>query len=307
MEFHQLECFVVLAETLNFSTTAKTLFISQPAVTAQINKLENEIGCLLFNRNTRNVQLTAAGEKLYASSKNILVDLNNMIMITRHSAQESTLDFTIGYENNLLNNELLPLIIKKFNQKCPRINVILKMTNFREKNNLFESNQVDVLFTIRDFTTTKRKDNFIELYRGKFVCTVSLKSKLKTLSEISASQLKKQTLILLNPITAPPEMNLFERILMKENPQIPIIFSDNQISGLIMTKSNLGVAIMPDFIAGNDPEVAIIPYKSQKYVSFGLLKNTANSSENELISYFEKVSKEVYGEYIKERQFKLMM
>ncbi|MFT8870471.1 MAG: hypothetical protein ABF906_09655, partial [Liquorilactobacillus nagelii] len=109
------------------------------------------------------------------------------------------------------------------------------------------------------------------------------------------------------PITAPPEMNLFERILMKENSQIPIIFSDNQISGLIMTKSNLGVAIMPDFIAGNDPEVAIIPYKSQKYVSFGLLKNTANSSENELISYFEKVSKEVYGEYIKERQFKLMM
>ena len=62
MTIYQLECFIAVAEELNFSAAAQRLFTTQPAVTYQINTLEKETGLHLFDRTTRRTKLTAAGQ-----------------------------------------------------------------------------------------------------------------------------------------------------------------------------------------------------------------------------------------------------
>ena len=57
-------CFISVARTLSFSTTARELMISQQAVSRHIRNLEEEIGYPLFLRNYQTVELTKAGEKL---------------------------------------------------------------------------------------------------------------------------------------------------------------------------------------------------------------------------------------------------
>ena len=61
MTIYQLECFIAVAEELNFSAAAERLFTTQPAITYQINALEKETGLHLFERTTRRTKLTAAG------------------------------------------------------------------------------------------------------------------------------------------------------------------------------------------------------------------------------------------------------
>ena len=65
MTIYQLECFIAVAEELNFSAAAERLFTTQPAITYQINALEKETGLHLFERTTRRTKLTAAGQSFY--------------------------------------------------------------------------------------------------------------------------------------------------------------------------------------------------------------------------------------------------
>lgn len=72
MDKTQLKNFVALAQTLNFTEVARREFISQPALTKQITRLEGELGVTLFHRTSHGVSLTFAGEEFYKYASDIL-------------------------------------------------------------------------------------------------------------------------------------------------------------------------------------------------------------------------------------------
>lgn len=79
IETKQLRYFIAVAESSSFSKAAKKLYITQPALSQQISKLEEELGVVLFDRNTRFIQLTAAGRDLYRRALHLLRELENMV------------------------------------------------------------------------------------------------------------------------------------------------------------------------------------------------------------------------------------
>ncbi len=72
MEIRQLVYFVAVAEKGTITEAAKSLHISQPPVSVQLKLLEEELGCVLFDRNTRHMELTEAGQKFYQRASAIL-------------------------------------------------------------------------------------------------------------------------------------------------------------------------------------------------------------------------------------------
>lgn len=75
MDLAQLKNFVALAQVLNFSTVARQAFISQPALTKQISRLEEELGVQLFRRTKHGVSLTYAGSEFYTYASSVVEDM----------------------------------------------------------------------------------------------------------------------------------------------------------------------------------------------------------------------------------------
>ena len=86
MELRQLRYFVAVADTLNFSRAAESLYVSQSALSKQISELEQELGVTLFERDRRNVALTRAGRILLNEAKGILIQSEKLVPLLRHEA-----------------------------------------------------------------------------------------------------------------------------------------------------------------------------------------------------------------------------
>lgn len=77
MELRHLRYFLAVAETHNFTQAAANCYVAQSALSQQIARLEKEVGATLFNRTSRSVRLTAAGELLEPLARRILADVEN--------------------------------------------------------------------------------------------------------------------------------------------------------------------------------------------------------------------------------------
>lgn len=125
MTQQRLKCFVAVAETLNFSKASEMLFISQPALSRQIEKLEDELQCRLFQRDKRSVQLTRDGIICLRYARGILDAYDNLeeaLKLSR-SALSGTLHLGYGGRSHL---KYITAGLKKLRVANPLIHVDIR-------------------------------------------------------------------------------------------------------------------------------------------------------------------------------------
>lgn len=291
MHFKQIECFVNLAETLNFSRTAEYLFITQPTVTNQINTLEDELGLKLFIRTKRKVDLTPAGLSFYNDMKEILTKTNIAMAKAKHYAHTFESNLAICYEGNV-EVQHLPDILKTFNEKYPHVHVYLKMADFREKRNLFTSHDFDLIFAVRESIEDLSDIGFVELFRAKFVCVLPKNHPLSAKPIIEIDDLLEYSLILLDPLKCPTEMARVQKEIQVHCPSATVYFSDHPLITYTMIKGNLGIAVMPDFVCPEDSALSIIPMNIDETISYGIAWHKKDDRKE--IKGFVALTKETY-------------
>ena len=85
MNLRDLRYFIALAETRHFGRAAEACFVSQPTLSTQLKKLEEELGVALFERAPRNILLTPAGEQILRHAKLALSHVASMQEIAKHT------------------------------------------------------------------------------------------------------------------------------------------------------------------------------------------------------------------------------
>ena len=97
LELRHLRYFLAVAEELNFSRAAERLHIAQPALSAQIRTLESQLGCRLFLRTTRRVELTPSGKQLLDDARDILARADEAVAKVRAVARGELGVVRIGF------------------------------------------------------------------------------------------------------------------------------------------------------------------------------------------------------------------
>ena len=145
MEQHlsQYKIFYEVARCGNISRAAKELYISQPAISKSIQKLEENLGCKLFSRSSRGVVLTDEGQLLYGHVKEAFETLTLGEDKLKRSIDLGVGHLQIGVSSTLCKYMLLPYL-KEFIKLYPHINISITCQSTNDTLKLLEENKIDV-------------------------------------------------------------------------------------------------------------------------------------------------------------------
>ena len=141
----ELECFVAVAEESNFSKAARRLNLTQPPLSRHIRSLEGKLGSRLFDRNTRSVALTPAGEMFLRDAAIMLVALDSAVDSVRRAALGETARLRIAFVGALL-DESFVRVIQEFRKTHPRCQVHLSDLPPGAQMERIENGSVDIAF-----------------------------------------------------------------------------------------------------------------------------------------------------------------
>lgn len=138
MEIRQLRYFIAVADTLNFSRAAESVYLSQSSLSRQIMELEKEVGVPLFNRSTRKVVLTDAGRALQISAKEFISRWEKLIpearKLTSDSLRSPTL--TLGVDDRALEQPVRRKQVMKLlyalRQEYPGLRILIRHCSYQE-------------------------------------------------------------------------------------------------------------------------------------------------------------------------------
>lgn len=245
MELRHLRYFCAVAEEGNFSLAAKRLNVSQSGVSGQVRDLENEIGVLLLRRGPREVTLTPQGVIFFEEAKEILHRAEHAVALVLRSSRGEVGRLSVGLCGPVTST-ILPEVIRKFRQRFPGIELVLKERTSAEQVKCLIDGQIDIAFT-RGVPPDMRHLVHHEMLRKEPVVVVMHRShKLCAEKTISVASLASERLVLYCREGAP---ELFDNIIAtfkkaKFSPQIADL-PVSWLSILTMVESGEGVGLVP--------------------------------------------------------------
>lgn len=194
MTITQLQYALALAEHGNFTLAAEKCFVTQPTLSMQIQKLEEELGVLIFDRSKKPIQLTQVGEKIIEQARRIVNESERIQDIIDIYKGFVGGDFKLGIIPTVM-PVLLPMFLNTFIKKYPKVNLIIE-----------ERNTADILQRLKNghldagiLATPLEDDDIIEkvLYYEPFVGYVPTTSVLYQKEKINPDDLNINELLLL--------------------------------------------------------------------------------------------------------------
>ena len=273
MNMDHLKLFTNLAETLNFSQTAKNLHLTQPAVTQAINSLEQEVGFKLFKRTKRQVSLTKGGHVLYTNVQPLLIKFTTAVETARVAQERDVATLSIGYTETYYELQQFPKLIKEFNKLHPASHVYLENFDHNLLRQHLLNQECDVTFPMQDSIQDDQNIAFIPLITGRFACIVPTSNPLANHTTIDITELADQTLIFLNANQCPPRQFAIQQLLQKACPNANYLYSDSIMLDHTLVKGGLGIAIMVTAASRTDaPDFRVIPldYPGWRPYTYGM-------------------------------------
>ncbi len=151
---HKLKVFCTVAETKSFSKTSEIIHLTQPAVSLQIQALEEKYETKLFDRSSSTVTLTLAGETLYKYAKEILALYASAEKAIGKQTGILKGSLTIGAGSNI-GNYILPTVITEFRKTHPKMKIYLHVSNTKRVIELLNSGNIDLGLVEGDITRQK--------------------------------------------------------------------------------------------------------------------------------------------------------
>ncbi|MBO4470459.1 MAG: LysR family transcriptional regulator [Clostridia bacterium] len=248
MTITQLETFLKIAETRSFTATAGLLGYAQSTVTMQVKQLEEELGCLLFERLGKTVALTQEGERLcgYAAR---MMQLEREIKLEVPAVQEPAGVLRLGVSESLCYHRL-PEVLLKYKQKYPKVEIQLSFIMHDTFPALLKKGTLDLACSLNppmeypDLTMLYDRPETLGFY-------ASPEHPLAKKQRITEKDLEQVPLLLTSHTCSFRHMLLEDLAGLSIVPHIALETSSKEILKQFAV-NRLGVAFMPDMTAEDE-------------------------------------------------------
>jgi len=256
MEFRHLRYFLMLAEELHFGRAAQRLSISQPPLSLNIQQLEASVGAQLFTRNSRGVQLTAAGSAFVPAARALLAQASAAAREARDVAEGQSGQLQIGFAGTMLYCGL-PQILSGFQASHPRLRLELRELSSSEQLSELLRDRLDVGFV----HTPRVPPGFEQILVASqpLVACLPAQHPLANQGSLGLASLAGQNLVVVSR-TVSPDYN--ERILQlcEQSGWMPPVVHElrHWLSVVSLVSQGLGVALVPHYpvrstVVSSDP------------------------------------------------------
>lgn len=194
MTITQLKYILAVAEYKNFTLAAEKCFVTQPTLSMQIQKIEEELGILIFDRTKKPIQLTEIGHKIVSQSKNIVNEADRIQDIVDQQKGFIGGEFRLGIIPTIMPT-LLPMFLNNFIKKYPKINLIIEELNTKEIIQKLNNGHLDAAIAATPLEEENIKE--IVLYFEPFVAYIPEGHNSYDKKEIEIEDLKLEEILLL--------------------------------------------------------------------------------------------------------------
>lgn len=237
----EIQAFIAVAEKSSFKAAAESLFISQPALSRRIEKLEGDLQSRLLERTTRRVSLTDAGRQFLKHAQAIVDELEFAYQGLEARAAARTGKVTIACIPSVANH-LLPSVLKDFHSSNPAVRVKV----------IDESAQI-VLDSVAgghadfglNFLGSQEPDlDFIPIREERYVAVVPSSNPLAQRKTVAWRLLEKEPLVSVSSSSG--NRLIIDSAFAKSARRPSIQYEINHVTGAInLVAAGLGVAIIP--------------------------------------------------------------
>lgn len=250
MEVGQLKYFLTLCKTKNFSRAAEEMYVTQPTLSQQIKRLEQELGVVLFDRSTRNVQLTEAGKACQVYAQQALGCLEEMAAVAKVYQRRIAGSLTVGVLAVLpyLN---VPGALAAFQKEYPEVTTTLQFDWSVGLLEQLNKKKLDVVISNVYFGTDARRYSQLNarvFLEDSLYVVINKKHRLAQNKQISLKDIYEET-FWTNDTHSSVRIRL--EALAQEMDLPPLRFREAQsmISVFKMVEANLGVSVLSHNVA----------------------------------------------------------
>lgn len=273
MNIRDLKYLVALMDHRHFGKAAEACFVSQPALSMQIKKLEENLGVQLLERTNKSVMLTAIGNEMGERARQVLQQVDEMRDLARSAADPFSGELHLGIFPTLA-PYLLPHIMPALTEKFPRLSLFLHEEKTAVLIEKLRMGKIDA--ALLALPVTEQGFTSVELFHEEFLLAVPKPHRLAKNELIDQNELRDEQLLLLEDGHCLREQALTfcYQLNAKENQR----FRATSLETLRhMIAAGMGITLMPKFACRKNDEIAYIPFKnSQPSRQIGLISRASS-------------------------------
>ncbi len=243
MTITQLKYVLAVAEYRNFTIASQNCFVTQPTLSMQIQKLEEELGILLFNRKKKPIQLTPIGEKIIMQAKVIVDESSRLQDVVDQQKGYVGGEFKLGIIPTIMPT-LLPMFLSVFNKNYPKVKLKIEELTTEEIIKKLTEGHLDVAIAATPLENKLLMER--PLYYEPFVGFIPDNHPLSSKTTLNPEDLDIDSILLLEDGHCFKEsvLNICKSSSKKENQQF--ILESGSFDTLIkLSKEGLGMTLLP--------------------------------------------------------------
>ena len=249
MEIRQLRYFVRMAQTLNFSEAARSLYVSQSTLSQQIKSLEDELGTVLFQRDSHSVSITEGGEMLLPLAIQTLQDSEACKAQMNDLKELLTGELNIGVTYSF--SHILTETVKNFVKEYPGVKLNIFYRNMAELMEVLRHREVDLVLAFKPDQPYEEIESSC-LFGDKLSVIMRRDHPLADRESISLEELKRHRLAI--PAKGLQARNALEKYICIERSGLNVSLEINEANILldIVQNTNLLTMLSDASVRGRD-------------------------------------------------------